>query len=372
MKLCNVAKHRMTRGETSNLTIERRQQKGYINGKKKMQPGEDPFQSMMKVDRLTGDLHKLGDISVTKLRKYVIIVAELSVDYEIEVRMLENNPTGLERAEIEGIVGNQHNGLLRQQQDSKVLSASKGSTTVDREETNRRSSNRFEGNYFNCGRKGHRAEDCRSAEKKIEKSRAAPADKKDGGRGKWYVCVSEEHFAHHYRGLGRSLEHRTYDCEERGAQKSAMLAKINVPANAEAGLVAATTGAAPGYGKKEWDSDSGASFHMSHTQARTTAYKKAPAGTTVEVADGTRLPVDGSVTVEVDLDQPGTTTKPVKMVSVGYVPECFRNLLSTRKVVEQWGKPFVYYKTKAVLRFQGEESFVFNFFPARNCFPEQV
>ena len=33
--------------------------------------------------------------------------------------------------------------------------------------------------------------------------------------------------------------------------------------------------------------------------------------TTVEVADGTILPVDGFETVEVDLDQPGTTTKPV-------------------------------------------------------------
>ena len=48
------------------------------------------------------------------------------------------------------------------------------------------------------------------------------------------------------------------------------------------------------------------------------AYKKAPAGTTVEVADGTILPMDGFGTVKVDLDQPGTTTKP----------------LSTRKTVE--------------------------------------
>ena len=33
-----------------------------------------------------------------------------------------------------------------------------------------------------------------------------------------------------------------------------------------------------------------------------TAYKKAPAGATVEVADGTVLPVDGFGTAEVDLD----------------------------------------------------------------------
>ena len=99
-----------------------------------------------------------------------------------------------------------------------------------------------------------------------------------------------------------------------------------------------------------------------------TAYKKSPAGTTVEVADGTILPVGGFETVEVDLDQAGNTTKPVKMVSVGYVPGLSRNLLSTRKAVEQWGKPFVYYKTKAVLGFPREESLVFNFCARRGLF----
>ena len=33
-----------------------------------------------------------------------------------------------------------------------------------------------------------------------------------------------------------------------------------------------------------------------------------------------------------DLNQPGTTTKPVKMVSVAYVPGLSRNLLSSRRV----------------------------------------
>ena len=85
-----------------------------------------------------------------------------------------------------------------------------------------------------------------------------------------------------------------------------MLAKMNVPTNSEAELVAATIGAARGDGKEEWDSELSASFHMSHTQTGMLTYKKAPAGTTVEVADGIILPVDGFGTVEVDLDQPGT------------------------------------------------------------------
>ena len=98
-----------------------------------------------------------------------------------------------------------------------------------------------------------------------------------------------------------------------------MLVKINVPVNHEVGMVGVTIRAARGDGKKEWDSDSGASFHISHKKAEMTAYKRAPAGTTVELADWTILPVDGFGTVEVDLDQPGTTTKPVKTVSAAYV-----------------------------------------------------
>ena len=81
--------------------------------------------------------------------------------------------------------------------------------------------------------------------------------------------------------------HRTRDYEEREAEKGVMLAKINVPANAEVGLVAATTGAARGDGKQERDSDSDASFHLPHPQAGMTFYKQPPAGTTVEATDGT-------------------------------------------------------------------------------------
>ena len=73
----------------------------------------------------------------------MIIVAGLSVDNEDEVRMLENNPAGLERAEIDRVVGNQYNSLLRQQQDSKALSVSKGTTMADRGEKRRRPHNRF-------------------------------------------------------------------------------------------------------------------------------------------------------------------------------------------------------------------------------------
>ena len=298
----------------------------------------------------------------------MIIVAGLSADFEMECRTLENNPVGLNRAEIERVVENQYNRLLRQQQDSKALSVSKDTVTADRgKEKNRRLHHEFDGNCFNCGKKGPRAGDCRSAKKKSETPGAA--DKKEGsGSGRCYICGSEEHFAHRHCGLFKSLEHRTRDCEERGAEKGAMLAKLTVPAVPEVRAVTAMVGTARGDRKKEWKSDSGGTFHMLHTRAGMSAYKKATPGMNVEIADGNILPVDGFGRVEMDLDQPGHTTKMVKMNDVAYVPGFSRNLLSTVKAVEQWGKPSIYYRNKAVLGFPGEESLVFKFCPRKGLF----
>ena len=57
--------------------------------------------------------------------------------------------------------------------------------------------------------------------------------------------------------------------------------------------------------------------------------------------------VDKFGTIEMDLDQLGTTTEPVKMVAVAYVPGTMRTLVSTRNAVEQWGRSLV-----GVARFQ--------------------
>ena len=219
---------------------------------KMMEPGGDPFKFMMEVDRLAADLHRLGDKSVTELRKCVIIVSGLSADFEMECRILENNPAGLNRAEIERVVGNQYNRLLRQQQDSKALSASKGTVAANRGKgKNRKLNRKFDGNCFNCGKKGHRAGDCRSTKKKSEKSGAADDKKEGSGSGTCYICGSEEHLAHRHCDLCKSLEHRTRDCEERGAEKGAMLAKLTVPAVPEVRVMAAMMGAARSDRKEE-------------------------------------------------------------------------------------------------------------------------
>ena len=144
----------------------------------------------------------------------MIIVARLSADYQIDFCMLENNSTGLERAEIERVIGNRYKSLIGQQQDSKAPSASKDTTAADRGDRNRRPRNRFEGNCFECGKNNHRAEDCRSAKNKIKKSGDVAAVKKGGGRGKHDVCGNEEHFVHKHCGLCRNVEHRTRDREK--------------------------------------------------------------------------------------------------------------------------------------------------------------
>ena len=152
-----------------------------------------------------------------------------------------------------------------------------------------------------------------------------------------------------------------------------MLAKLTVPAVPKVRAVVAMVAAARGDRKEEWEPDSGATFHMSHTRAGMSAYKKASPGTTVEIADGNILPVDGFGKIEVDLDQPGHTTKMVKMDDVAYGPGLSRNVLSTIETVEQWGKPSFYYRKEAILRFPGEESLVFKFCPpVRDCFQLQV
>ena len=183
------------------------------------------------------------------------------------------------------------------------------------------------------------------------KNGGTAAAKNGGCREKCCVCGSEEHFAHKHCGSCKRLEQRTRDCEERDAEKGTMLAKINIPVSSELGLMAAMVRVAHGDCKEEWDSDSDSTFQMSHTRSGLTAYKKASRGMTVKVADGTILPRDGFGTIEVDLDQLDTSTKPpVKMVVVVYVPGHSRNL---SKAVEQWGKPLIYYKTTAVLGFPG-------------------
>ena len=110
----NLESHYRAKGSREILRLSHE-----INGKT-MEPGGDPFKFMMEIDRLAADLHRFGDKSVIELRKCVIIESGLSADFEMECRMLDNNPAGINKADVERVVGKQHNILLRQQQDSEA------------------------------------------------------------------------------------------------------------------------------------------------------------------------------------------------------------------------------------------------------------
>ena len=190
-----------------------------INGKT-MEPGGDPFKLMMEIDRLAADLHRLGDKSVTELRKCVIIVSGLSADFEMECRILENNPAGLNRAEIEHVVGISTTDFP-------------GSNMTRRHCRYRRAPSR---RIAGRGRTGDPITNSKVtasiAERKVaaletagarkrvkKKSGVADDKKKDGGSGRCYICGSEEHLVHRHCGLLKSLEHRRRDYEERGDVK---------------------------------------------------------------------------------------------------------------------------------------------------------
>ena len=100
-----------------------------------------------------------------------------------------------------------------------------------------------------------------------EEQETADDKEESSGSGRCYICGTEERLAHRHCGLCKRLEHRTRDCENRGAEKGAMLAKLTVPAVPEVRVVAAMVGTARGDRKQGWESDSGATFHMSHTRA---------------------------------------------------------------------------------------------------------
>ena len=59
----NLESHYKAKGAREILRLSHE-----INGKT-MEPGGDPFKFMMEIDRLAADLHRLGDKSVTELRK---------------------------------------------------------------------------------------------------------------------------------------------------------------------------------------------------------------------------------------------------------------------------------------------------------------
>ena len=155
-----------------------------VNGKT-VEPGKDPFIFMMEIDRFAAHLHRLGKRSATELRGCVIIVAGLSADYEIEVRILENNPRGLERAEIEHVVIN----ITGFSGNSRTQRFSRHRKAPPRWIVERTTGNLATDSRITASTAERRVATLRIAgaqRRRLPKSRDdAAADKKGRGRGKW-------------------------------------------------------------------------------------------------------------------------------------------------------------------------------------------
>lgn len=103
---------------------------------------------------------------------------------------------------------------------------------------------------------------------------------------------------------------------------------------------------------------------MSYSRALIHGQIKASPGAVVEIVDGNVLPMDGFGRIELELNQPGYTIK-MKTYDVAYLPRLSQNLVLTLKTLEQRGKSYVYYKTKAVLGFPAGGVVSFNFCPRK-------
>ena len=101
-------------------------------------------------------------------------------------------------------------------------------------------------------------------------------------------------------------------------------------------------------GFESWIADSGSTEHMTPDATALKEYKPAAPGDMVEVADKTLLPVQGYGGLTLELQQPGGITA-VTLQNVAHVPALGFNLLSTRRVSERSGEPFINYPNKAQL-----------------------
>lgn len=129
----------------------------------------------MEIDRLAADSYRLGDKSLTGLRKCVIIVTGTSAGHVMEYRMLYNNPADL-IGEIEDIiVGKQYNRL------PKAATGLEGYVGIEGHHSKgkkRRPRIKFNGNRVDCGKNGHYALKIPRSRKRVKHSELRAATRR--------------------------------------------------------------------------------------------------------------------------------------------------------------------------------------------------
>ena len=315
-----------------------------------MEIGEHPREFIMRADNAAKEPRNLGKI-VDEDDIVVVILNGVSSEYDTETRLLEcGDDVNPPRNKILQSLTNQYYRLQKQTSAAggKALHASaRGSMTAICQL---------------CPKPGHAADQCfscritkainaklkeRSAEEKISNE----ANEKEGTRNQMrktksrccYVCGETD--GHIARNCPQRKGKTEYTGKE-GNARTLITKSVHTTSMSAIPGVAVIKSAPEGF--ESWIADSGSTEHMTPDATTLKEYKPAAPGDMVEVADKTLLPVQGYGGLTLELQQPGGITA-VTLQNVAHVPALGCNLLSTRRVSERSGEPFINYPNKAQL-----------------------
>ena len=264
----------------------------------KMELGEHPRQFFLRVDRLVKEMERVGRPTLEKDIDLVLRTG-LSSQYDAEVRMLESSAKCPNRAWIECAVYNQYDQLTRETLEVGLKLLASVSRVVCPPEI-----------CQFCSQAGPTAANCRKLEyahrklkgngirgsvrsrgRKADKDGTASADRGDKKlhRLKCYYCEGPP--------IQANCPEKSKDAPKPTTaenKRGGMHFTIRVDKPARAGLWACndTDETVSGSGER-WIRDSGATENMTPDPNGFERYETAPPGRTVEMGDGTLLPVAG-------------------------------------------------------------------------------
>ena len=324
----------------------------------KMELGEHPRQFFLRVDRLVKEMERVGRPTLEKDIDIVLLTG-LSSQYDAEVRMLESSAEWPDRAWIERAVYNQYDRLTREKSEAGPKALASVSRVVCPPEI-----------CQFCSQAGHTAANCRKLEYakrepkgngkrgsgrrrggKTDKDGTASADRGDKKlhRLKCYYCEGP-HIQANCPEKSKDAPRPTTGEKKGGG----MLAKTRVDKPAGAGLWACddTDATVSGSGER-WISDSGATENMTPDPTGFERYETAPPGRTVEMGDGTLLPVAGYGDLRLKIEQDdadGGQTRDLVLRRAAHVPGLRHNLLSAAQLSATFEHPMQLWPRAAVFR----------------------
>ena len=323
----------------------------------KMEFGEHPRHFFLRVDCLVKEMERAGRPTL-EMDIDILLLTGLSSQYDAEVRMLESSAEWPDRAWIERAVYNFYDRLTREKSEagtkplasvSRVVAPPKYASSVRKRGTPRRAAeswstpNEPKGNGKRGGgrRRGGKA----------DKDGTASADRGDKKlhRLKCYYCEG-----HH---IQANCPEKSKDAprpttgEKKGGGVLATT-RVDKPAGADLWACDSTDATVSGNGER-WTSDSRATETMTPDPTGFERYESAPPGRTVEMGDGTLLPVavyeDLRLKIEQD-DVDGGQTRDLMLRRAAHVPGLRHNLLSAAQLSATFEHPMQLWPRAAVFR----------------------